>query len=135
MTPTPETLLDTIVAGLHARFTTVAGIALCLDHEPRAVQKTPLIYTLQDSGSREVPGNRVQEAWRMRSRLCLSWGDPEAAEAAVRKYSVLLPRAVDGGLKIGGWVKGAFINEVDDGWYMINGVEYRVVDLYTVVTV
>lgn len=128
-------VLDGLVEGLHARFATVSGIAVMLDAEPRSVQKTPLLYTLLDSGPRQPAGNLVEERWRFRSRLCIPWADPKAAEAQVRSYAAALPRAVDAGPRLGGRARDAFVDEVDAGWQVIDGNEYRVVDFYTVVKV
>lgn len=130
-----EELLDGLIEGLHERYATVAGIEAFLDHEPRSVQKVPLLYTLLDSGDREPRGNMVEERWRFRSRLCLPWADPEAAEQLVRTFAVGLPRAVDAAPRLGGRAKDALIEDVDAGWAVINQVEYRVVDFYAMVLV
>ncbi len=115
-----------VIAWLHERYATVDGIAAMLDYEPRAVQKTPLLYSLLDNVRREPAGNVMEERYRIRSRVCLSWGDPAAAEAAVAAFAEAIPAVVDPAGK-------AYVEEVDAGWATINQVDYRVVDFYVVV--
>jgi hypothetical protein len=127
--------LAAVIEGLHERYATVDGIVLFLDYEPRAVQNTPLIYSLLDNLRRAPAGNMVQETYRIRSTVCLPWGDPEAAEASVQAFTDAIPAAVDAAPRLGGRAKDAIIQEADAGWRTINQVEFRVVDFYAVVLV
>jgi hypothetical protein len=127
--------LGDVIEGLHERFGAAGEIAVLLDHEPRAVATSPLLYSLLDNAQRRADGTIVVWTYRIRSTLCLSWSDPQAAEASVQAFSDSLPAAVDAAPRLGGAARDAFVQEVDAGWREFNGVLFRVVDLYTVVTV
>lgn len=121
---------ETVMAGLNERYATVSGIKVRLDYEPSSVQNSPLIYSILDTMSREYPGTVVQVTYRIRSRLCIRWQNPEQAEATLIALVNAIPVAIDQDRRLGGVVRNARVQTGDAGWVTIGQIDYRTVDFW-----
>lgn len=119
-----------IVAGLAVRYGTISGLKVILNYEPTSVQDSPLIYTVLDSFTREHTGTVVQMRYRIRSRLCIRWQNPEYAEGTLITLTNAIPQAIDADRRLGGVVRSAGVQAGDAGWVSIGGVEYRSLDFW-----
>ena len=137
--------LEDIVTNLHTIYGSMPGITATLPYEPRAVQAPPLLYTLLDNVERtdattSAGSNTRLVAYRYRliSRILLSWRDTEQAERDVRYYTgaaldlmeVSANRTLAGLITAG---SGATIESIATGWIVVDGNEYRIVDITTAV--
>ena len=134
---------DDILVALHNIYGQVHGIADTLPYEPRAIHATPILYTLLDSMTRDVSqatmnGRFIVYNWRFMSRLILQWQDTETAEQDLRRYTDTLAnlledlnnRRLNGVVPLG----EAFVEEIRTGYALIDGTEYRIADIYTIVS-
>ncbi len=121
-----------ILEGIHEALGGVDGIRQTLAYEPASVQKTPAIYSLLDSISREYPGgSTVNVTYRTLHRVLVSWQDSQQAEKTLIELVDSLPAAIDADPTCGGVAYDIAITAGDTGWVTIDGNDYRSLDLYS----
>lgn len=120
---------ESIIAGLHACFATVPGIAGIGLGEPQSIPATPYLYTLLDDVER-TPGQLVTMRYRSLHRLCFATQDAEAAEAELAGFVTALPGAVDADAQLGGRITAglAQLTRGQATWVKLNGSLYRCLD-------
>jgi hypothetical protein len=123
----------TIIAALNTQLAAVSGIKSALTYEPKAVSDPPLVYSLLDSVRREQAGQLTVMRYRVLSRLCIRWQDNERAEQEIFPFVNSLPAAIDADPKLGGVIPSgmAYVTDIQAGFIPINGVQYRILDMYT----
>jgi hypothetical protein len=120
-----------IVAGLHERFATVAGIVGIGIGEPDSVADTPYLYTLLDEVVHEPPQGTVAVArYRSLHRLLFATQDTEQAESALLPLVDAVVDAVDADATLDGVLTLGYarITDARGVWVTINGTLYRAVD-------
>jgi hypothetical protein len=134
---------DDILVALHKIYGQVHGLVDTLPYEPRAIHATPILYTLLDSMTRDVGqatmnGRFVVYNWRFMSRLVLQWQDTETAEQDLRVYADTIANLLENldNRRLNGTVPQgeAFVEEIRTGYALIDGTEYRIADIYTIVS-
>jgi hypothetical protein len=123
----------TILAGLHVRFATVAGINAILDYAPAAFEDPPLLYSLLDHVDIARSGQIRAVHYRIQHRMVFHWQDFEQAELEIIPFVDAIPLAVEADPHLGGVLVSGYaeINECDAGWINVGGVEYRILDFYS----
>jgi hypothetical protein len=119
---------STVLAALHTRLATVAGIAVLLDYEPMSLQELPALYSLLDSVERSYGGTVVTIHYRVLHRLCFRWQDEEQAEQELIPFVNSVPAALDEHNMRGGDVT---VPNVEAVFVTIGGVLYRALDFYS----
>lgn len=129
--------LDTILIGLHERFATVTALEALLDHEPRSIHNSSLLYSLYKETRRAQHGQVLSETHQFTHRACFSYADPQAAEKAVRGVVTAVPLSVEQDPQLGHRITsgGAVVEEGRGGFVLIDGTVYRVVDFTSTVVV
>lgn len=131
-----------VVAGLHERFATVAALNHIQLGEPKAVQTTPLLYTLFSNYERRRQGQITTMRYTSLHRICYNWSEPTTAEQALVDTLNAVPAAVDADPTLGGRLTGDGMNylggiaeviRADSGWAIVAGNKQRVVDIETLV--
>jgi hypothetical protein len=128
----------TVIAGLHVRFATVAGIVRILDYAPTSIGDTPMLYSVLTRMDCHFDCQVRVAIYRINHRLLFRWQDNEQAEIELLPYVDSIPKAVEGvvGASLGGTLVGgmAELQECEAGWVDIAGTTYRVLDFYSTVT-
>lgn len=125
----------TILAGLHTRLATVAGLNAVLDYVPTAVVDPPILYSLLERVEIVRSGQVRTVRYRILHRVVIRWQDNEQAELEASPFVDAIPLAVEADM----WLDGALtsgigqINECSSGFATIGEVEYRVLDFYSTV--
>lgn len=123
----------TVLAGLHARFATVSGIAAMLTYEPATVQVSPLLYSVLDSVEITRAGQVRAYRYRILHRLLVPWQNNPQAELLLIPYVNSIPAAVDADPHLGTALTNgiAEIVSIDALYVTFAGVTHRALDFYS----
>ena len=126
-----------IVEGLHERFLlhddfTTRQIMI---GEPVSIAKPPLIYSAVE---RQVPteaGNMMHHQIRIFSRVCIQFQDRNKSELEALRYATELPYLIQQDDRLNNRISSgrALVADVIAGFALIDGIWFRVVDLYTMI--
>lgn len=127
----------TILAGLHVRFATVAGITNILKFVPTSIGDLPTLYSVIESVSITRSGQIRATHYRIMHRMLFRWQDVEQAEIEILPFVDSIPLAVEADPHLGGAIVSGFaeINEMNAGWVDIAGTTYRTLDFISDVIV
>ena len=118
-----------IISGLKTRLDTLTGLVCVLTAPPTAIQETPMMYMLLDSGDLSHQSQVVTTIHNVTLRLVVAWQENEEAEKLVRPYVDSVVDAIRGDPYLGGNAQNAWISHYEGGWVTFPpGAEYRVVD-------
>lgn len=125
----------TILAGLHARLETVAGLNAVLDYVPTAVHDPPIVYSLLQRVSITRSGQVRSTTYRILHRVVIRWQDNEQAEIEASPFVDSIPLAVEADPQLGGALISGYadISECESGFAEIGEVVYRILDFYATV--
>ena len=124
--------LAAILDSLSSRYRQAHGLTAALTYEPRAVQAPPLVYSLLESFTRTETAAQAETRYRILSRVVIQWRDTEAAEHALMTYAEALPALIAADPQLGGLISRgrAHVTDAITGFLLIDGTEYRVLDLF-----
>jgi hypothetical protein len=137
----------TILAGLHARFQTVAALKVILDYAPTAVHNTPCLFSELvnftrggDGGRLPSSGQLVKMQYRIAHRVLVRMQDNDQAEQEIIPLVNSICAAIDADPTLGGVLSGngnqyhggtVHISDGEGGYLRVGGAEYRVFTFYT----
>ena len=125
----------TILAGLHTRLATVAGLNAVLDYVPTSVQDPPIIYSLLQRVKIAYAAQVRTATYRILHRVVIRWQDNEQAELEASPFVDAIPAAVHADPHLGGALTSGYaeISECESGFAEIGEATYRVLDFYSTV--
>ena len=128
---------STVLTALHTAFATVSGIQVILKYEPRAVQETPLMYSMLDSVdvlNEELYVTTPDYKYRVMHRLLFKWQENEQSELELIPYVNSIPEAVFASTTLNGGALKSYVTNIDAGWVDVANVQYRSLDFFTETT-
>ncbi|HPL30956.1 MAG TPA: hypothetical protein PLG21_23165 [Anaerolineae bacterium] len=125
----------TILAGLHTRLATVAGLNAVLDYVPTAVHEPPIIYSFLERATVTRSGQIRTVTYRILHRVVIRWQDNEQAELEASPFVTSIPLAIEADPHLGGALTSGYagVSECVSGFAEIGEVTYRILDFYSTV--
>lgn len=118
----------TVVAGVMERLQTIATLKVSLDYEPTSIQETPAAYVLYGgTRGRNTAGQVTVMPYEVRIRLLNKWQSNKECEAQMMPFVNSIPAAIDEDAQLGGRITSgiAAVTDVEQGYIILGGVEYR----------
>lgn len=121
-----------VVAGIMERLATLsATLKVSLDYEPTGIHETPAAYVLYGgTRGRTTAGQVTVMPYEVRIRLLNKWQSNKECEAQLMPFVNSIPAAIDADAQLGGRITSglAAVTDVEEGYIILGGVEYRRID-------